>query len=137
MVNLVNLYLLGKNKLQCLFWNVLLFNKNAKEKLDQIDLRILKLLYHTKNGILSNFDLHSLPSKLDIIWVIGVVNLRICILQLPWETVQIREFATAVTQNISNLDGRPWIYYNLKFLGMPFSVILEFDDPQINLMELF
>ena len=33
------------------------------------------------------------------------------------ETLQIREFVTAVTHNISDLEGRPW---KSKLLRMPF-----------------
>ena len=39
----------------------------------------------------------------------------------PWRTVQFREFETAVTQNISDLEGQTW---RSKFLRMLFLVKL-------------
>ena len=47
--------------------------------------------------------------------------------------VQIREFATALAQNISNLEGQPW---ELEFpKSAIFSKIRKFDKSQINLVE--
>ena len=74
-----------------------------------------KLPNLTKNGILNNFDFHGWPSESDIFWVMTVANSRICTISSSY--IEIREFATAIAQNISDLEGQPWIS---KMLRMPF-----------------
>ena len=66
----------------------------------------MKLLSLTKNGILSKFDLHGWPSKSDIFWAMAVANSWICTISLGYPG--IREFATAIAWNISDLEGQPW-----------------------------
>ena len=75
-------------------FNILL--KKCKENIHQIYLSHL-----TRNGILSNFDLHGWPSKSDTFWVIAVADSRICSVSSGYP--EIREFATAITQNVSDL----------------------------------
>ena len=71
----------------------------------QVNLDIVKLPNLTKNRILSNFDLHGPSSKFDIFRVIAVkfTESRIVSSDHP----EIREFATTVTQNTSDLEGQP------------------------------
>ena len=85
----------------------------------QIYLRNVKLSIPTKNGILSNFDLHGWPSKSDIFWVMAVANSQICTVSSGYP--KIREFVTAITQNISHLEGHPC---ESKLLRMSFLVRL-------------
>ena len=67
-------------------------------------------------------------------WATTVANLH-RFFKLLEETMQIRESTTAVTPNILNLEGRP---RKLKLLRNPtFSKIRQFEDYQINLMQLF
>jgi len=93
------------------------FTEDAKKKFHQIYLRTVELHYLTENGILNNFVFHGWLSKSDIF--MAVANLQIS--GYPEETVLIREFATAITQNISDLDGQ---LCKSKLLRMPFLVRL-------------
>ena len=77
-----------------------------KNKIHQTYLRTFKLPNLIKNGILSNFDLHGWPSKSDTFWAMAVENSRIC--TKSSNNPEVREFATAIAQNISDLEGRPW-----------------------------
>ena len=91
-------------------------------------LRTVKLPYLTENLILNNFDFHGWLSKSDIFWVMAVENSRISArvvgnLKKAWpeysETVQILEFETAITRNISDLESQSW---KSKLFRMRFSV---------------
>ena len=110
MANLVNLYLLSKNKMLQWFFFLQIFQNFKilhKIKLNQIGLRIVKFPNHTTNIILNNFDFHGQPSKSDIFLVTEVANSKICIVSSSIN-LQIREFSIAVTQNILDLEGRSW-----------------------------
>ena len=67
--------------------------------------------------MLSNFDIYGWPSKSDIFWAMVVANSRSW--TVSWSSPEIREFATAIAQNISDLEGQPW---KSKLLRMPFLV---------------
>ena len=135
MVNIVNLYLWGKNMYSTHFEIFYYLKKMQKKRLHQIDLWIVKLLNLIKNGIQRNFDIHSRSAKMNIIWVTAVASSWICSVSASytWEMMQIHEFATAITWNISDLNGRPWRSKLLRSLSI--SEIRKFDDSQINFLE--
>jgi len=119
--------LTGVNSLSSIY-----FNKDAKKNIHQTYLITVKLPNLAKNGILSNFDLHGWPSKSDIFWVMAAVNSQICSVSSGYP--EIREFLTAITQNILHLESQPW---DSKLFRMPLSIkIRQFDSFQINLIDL-
>ena len=82
----------------------------------EIYLKTVELSCLTENCILNNFDSHGWLSKSDIFWVMAVANSRISAgvlgnMKKAWpeyyETVQILEFETAITRNISDLKSQP------------------------------